>query len=33
MAPLDRDPSLLQPMTVTAALHLLRDPQTRYGDF
>jgi hypothetical protein len=33
MAPLERDPSLLQPITITAALHLQRDPQIRYGDY
>jgi prepilin-type N-terminal cleavage/methylation domain-containing protein len=33
MAPLQADPSVLQPLTVTAALHLQLDQTIPYGDF
>jgi prepilin-type N-terminal cleavage/methylation domain-containing protein len=33
MAPLQPDPSVLQPLTVTAALHLHLSPTIAYGDF
>jgi prepilin-type N-terminal cleavage/methylation domain-containing protein len=33
MAPLQPDPSVLQPLTVTAALHLHLSPTIPYGDF
>ncbi len=33
MAPLTADPSTLQPLTVTAALHLHLSPKITYGDF
>ena len=32
MAPLESNPALLHPMTVTAALHAYRDPDKTYGD-
>ena len=33
MAPLDPDPSRLQPITVTAAIHLHLSPEIPYGDY
>lgn len=33
MAPLDPDPSEVQPISVTAPIYLLRDPMVSYGDF
>jgi len=33
MAPLQPDPSVLQPLTVTAALHLHLTQTIPYGDF
>jgi general secretion pathway protein J len=33
MAPLQPDPSVLQPLTITAALHLHLSPTITYGDF
>jgi hypothetical protein len=33
MAPLEPDPGTLQPLTVTAALHLHLSPKVPYGDF
>jgi hypothetical protein len=33
MAPMQFDPSVLQPLTVTAALHLHLNPTIPYGDF
>jgi hypothetical protein len=32
MAPLSPDPSKLQPITVTAPLHIRRDPEAKYED-
>jgi hypothetical protein len=33
MAPLNPDPSQIQPMTVTAPMHVYRSPQIAYGDY
>jgi len=33
MAPLDPDPSRIQPLTITAPLHLHRDPMIPYADY
>jgi hypothetical protein len=33
MAPLEPDPSRLQPITVTAPIHLYRSPEIQYVDY
>jgi hypothetical protein len=33
MAPLDPDPSRLQPIAITAPIHIHRNPEIPYGDF
>jgi hypothetical protein len=33
MAPLDPDPSRLQPITVTAPIHIHRSPEIPYVDY
>jgi hypothetical protein len=32
MAPLHPDPSRIQPITVTAPIHIRRDPEKKYED-